>query len=165
VTIEVVDADGQVLANGRFDTSSSGVQLMSGNVAQWRHRRWAVEGANGMGRPMRAVAMVALRTSRLNELTYDEELVASRLLTDRRDELSHLRVQTVNRLQRLMTELIPGGAKRDLGDQPEAGAGAELLAELDPRQGHPDGAPTPAGETFSSAIAVMSPFLVAGRWR
>jgi transposase len=203
VTIEVVDADGQVLANGRFDTTSSGVQLMSGNVAQWRHRRWAVEGANGMGRPLaqrllaqgetvldvpaklaarvrvfdpgnarktdatdaHAVAMVALRTPRLNELTYDEELVASRLLTDRRDELSHLRVQTVNRLQRLMTELIPGGAKRDLGDQPEAGAGAELLAELDPRQGHPDGAPTPAGETFSSAIAVMSPFLVAGRWR
>ena len=43
-----------------------------------------------------AVAMVALRTPRLNELTYDEELVALRLLSDRRDELSHLRVQTVN---------------------------------------------------------------------
>ena len=35
-----------------------------------------------------AVAMVALRTPRLNELAFDEELVALRLLTDRRDELS-----------------------------------------------------------------------------
>jgi len=61
-----------------------------------------------------AVAMVAVRTPRLHELAYDEELIALRLLTDRRDELSHLRVQTVNRLQRLLTELIPGGAKRDL---------------------------------------------------
>jgi hypothetical protein len=50
--------------------------------------------------------MVALRTPRLNRLTYDEELVALRLLADRRDELSQLRVQTVNRLQRLLTELI-----------------------------------------------------------
>ena len=76
-----------------------------------------------------AVAMVALRTPRLNELTYDEELVALRLLADRRDELSHLRVQTVNRLQRLLTELIPGGAKRDLS----ALQAKRLLATVKPR--------------------------------
>ena len=40
--------------------------------------------------------------------------MALRLLADRRDELAHLRVQTVNRLQRLLSELILGGAKRDL---------------------------------------------------
>ena len=117
VTIEVVDADGQVLATGRFDTTSTGYRLMTGYVAQWPGRRWAVEGANGMGRPLaqrllaqgetvldvpaklaarvrvfdtgnarktdavdaHAVAMVALRTPRLNELSHDEELVASRL--------------------------------------------------------------------------------------
>jgi transposase len=76
-----------------------------------------------------AVAMVALRTPRLNELSYDEELVALRLLADRRDELSHLRVQTVNRLQRLLTELIPGGAKRDLS----ALQAKRLLATVKPR--------------------------------
>jgi transposase len=76
-----------------------------------------------------AVAMVALRTPRLNELTYDQELIALRLLTDRRDELSHLRVQTVNRLQRLLTELIPGGAKRDLS----ALQAKRLLATVKPR--------------------------------
>lgn len=52
--------------------------------------------------------MVALRTPRPRQLTHDEELVALRLLTDRRDELAYLRVHTVNRLHRLLTELIPG---------------------------------------------------------
>ena len=52
-----------------------------------------------------------------------------RLLTDRRDELAHRRVQTVNRLQRLLTELIPGGAKRDLS-APQA---KRLLATTKPR--------------------------------
>ena len=36
------------------------------------------------------------------------------MLTDRRDELAHLRVQAVNRLQRLLSELIPGQRKKDL---------------------------------------------------
>jgi transposase len=76
-----------------------------------------------------AVAMVALRTPRLTALAYDEELIALRLLTDRRDELSHLRVQTVNRLQRLLTELVPGGAKRDLS----ALQAKRLLATVRPR--------------------------------
>jgi transposase len=168
VTIEAVDEAGQVLATGRFDTTSTGYRLMLKYVRdQWPRRRWAVEGANGMGRPLaqrllsqgetvldvpaklaarvrvfdtgnarktdatdaHAVAMVALRTPRLNELTYDEELIALRLLTDRRDELSHLRVQTVNRLQRLLTELIPGGAKRDLS----ALQAKKLLATMKPR--------------------------------
>ena len=52
VTIEAVDADGQVLATGRFDTTSTGYRLMTAYVARWPHRRWAVEGANGMGRPL-----------------------------------------------------------------------------------------------------------------
>jgi transposase len=40
--------------------------------------------------------------------------VALRLLVDRRDELSRRRVQALNRLHRLLAELIPGGAKKDL---------------------------------------------------
>jgi transposase len=168
VTIEAVDEHGQVLATGRFGTDSNGYRLMSTYVReQWPHHRWAVEGANGVGRPLaqrllaqgetvvdvpaklaarvrvfdtgnarktdatdaHAVAMVALRTPRLTELAYDEELIALRLLADRRDELSHRRVQTVNRLQRLLTELIPGGAKRDLS----ALQAKRLLATVRPR--------------------------------
>ncbi len=168
VTIEAVNEHGQVLATGRFGTDSTGYRLMVRYVhEQWPHRRWAVEGAHGVGRPLaqrllaqgeavvdvpaklaarvrvfdtgnarktdatdaHAVAMVALRTPRLNQLAFDEELIALRLLTDRRDELSHLRVQTVNRLQRLLTELLPGGAKRDLS----ALQAKRLLATVKPR--------------------------------
>jgi transposase len=168
VTIEAVDEHGQVLATGRFGTDSAGYRLMVGYVReQWPHRRWAVEGAHGVGRPLaqrllaqgesvvdvpaklaarvrvfdtgnarktdatdaHAVAMVAVRTPRLNQLGFDEELIALRLLTDRRDELSGLGVQTVNRLQRLLAELIPGGAKRDLS----ALQATRLLAAVKPR--------------------------------
>ena len=77
-----------------------------------------------------AVAMVAVRTRQLTPLAYDEELIALRLLTDRRDELSHLRVQTVNRPHRLLTELIAGGAKeRDLS----ARQAKRLLVTTKPR--------------------------------
>ncbi len=61
-----------------------------------------------------SVAVVALRTSHLSEVRVDDELVALRLLVDRRDELGRTRTQTVNRLHRLLLELVPGGAKRFL---------------------------------------------------
>jgi transposase len=57
-----------------------------------------------------AIAAAALRTPTLRVLAFDEELVALRLLVDRRDELSARRVQTVNRLHRVLAELVPGGA-------------------------------------------------------
>jgi transposase len=76
-----------------------------------------------------AVAAVALRTPNLRVLSFDEELVALRLLVDRRDELSARRVQTVNRLHRLLTELIPGGAGKDL----TATKAKRLLATVKPR--------------------------------
>jgi hypothetical protein len=53
VTIEAVDEHGQVLATGRFATDSTGYRLMLRYVRdQWPHRRWAVEGAQGVGRPL-----------------------------------------------------------------------------------------------------------------
>src|SRR4051794_26060495 len=168
VTIEAIDEQGRVSATGRFGTANRDYHSMVRYVRQqWPHHRWAVEGAQGVGRPLaqrlladgetvvdvpaklsarvrvfdtgnarktdatdaHAVAMVALRTPGLNKLDYDEELVALRLLVDRRDELAHLRVQTVNRLQRLLTELIPGGTKRDLS----ALQVKRLLATVRPR--------------------------------
>jgi hypothetical protein len=112
VTIEAVDERARVLATGRFGTDTGGYRLMLRYVrGQWPHRRWAIEGANGVGRPLaqrlladgetvvevpaklaarvrvfdtgnarktdatdaHAVAMVAVRTPRLNQLAYDEE--------------------------------------------------------------------------------------------
>jgi transposase len=61
-----------------------------------------------------AVAVVAVRTKSLRVLAYDEQLEVLRMLVDRREELSRARVQTVNRLQRLLAELTPGKVKKDI---------------------------------------------------
>jgi transposase len=168
VTIEAIDEQEKKLATGRFGTHTRDYKAMLGYVCrQWPHHRWAIEGANGVGRPLaqrllaegetvvdvpaklaarvrvfdtgnarktdatdaHAVAAAALRTPTLQVLAFDEELVALRLLADRRDELSARRVQTVNRLHRLLTELIPGGAGKDL----TATKAKQLLATVKPR--------------------------------
>ena len=59
-----------------------------------------------------SVAVAALRTPNLTVVQPDDELV--RLLADRRDELARTRTQTVNRLHKLLLELVPGGAQRFL---------------------------------------------------
>ena len=61
-----------------------------------------------------AVAVVAVRTSGLRVLSYDDQLEVLRILVDRRVELTRTRIQTVNRLQRLLSELTPGKAKKDI---------------------------------------------------
>jgi len=99
-----------------------------------------------------SIVMVALRIRGLRQLTADEDLVVLRLLADRRDEVSHARNRTLNRLHRLLAELIPAGAPRHLsalqakallaGVRPRDPAGrtrralaAELLAELESLDG------------------------------
>ncbi|WP_235585565.1 IS110 family transposase, partial [Serinicoccus chungangensis] len=76
-----------------------------------------------------SIAVVAVRTRGLRVVHRDGELEALRMLSDRRDELSRLRVQTVNRLQRLLGELIPGKRKRDLS----ATQAKRMLASVRPR--------------------------------
>jgi transposase len=186
VTIEVRDEREILLATGQFATTKSGYRQLLGYIRQWPERTWAVEGANGVGRPLaarlladgeavvdvpaklaarvrifdtgqgrktdatdaHAVVMVALRTPGLRRLTADEDLAVLRLLADRRDELSQARAQTLNRIHRLLAELIPGGAPRHLslfqadallsGVRPRDAAGktrrelaAELIGELE----------------------------------
>ena len=76
-----------------------------------------------------AVAVVAVRTAGLRVLSYDVELEALRMLADRREELTRQRVQTVNRLQRLLSELTPGQAKKDI----TALQAKAILASVRPR--------------------------------
>ena len=61
-----------------------------------------------------SVAVVALRTRSLRQVRRDDRTVALRLLADRRDELGAARTLTINRLHRLLVELVPGGAKKAL---------------------------------------------------
>ena len=58
-----------------------------------------------------SIAVVAVRTKGLRVLQLDGELEALRMLADRREELTRRRVQTVNRLQALLAELLPGQAQ------------------------------------------------------
>src|SRR3954466_290151 len=149
-TIEVVDEHERVLGSGRFSTDRAGYAAMRRYAKSWPDRLWAVEGANGAGRPLaqrlveageqvldvpaklaarvrlfdtghnrktdardaHSIAVVAVRTPGLRKVSPDGDLEALRMLTDRRDELSRLRVQIVNRLQRLINELIPGQRKK-----------------------------------------------------
>jgi len=168
VTIEAIDEHERVISTGKFGTTTRDYKAMLGYVRQqWPRHRWAIEGAQGVGRPLaqrlladgetvldvpaklaarirvldtgnarktdavdaHAVAVAARRTPTLRVLSFDEELVALRLLVDRRDELSARRVQTVNRLHRLLAELIPGGAGKDL----TATKAKQLLATVKPR--------------------------------
>jgi transposase len=167
VTIEVVDTHELLLGSGRFDTTNAGYAAMRRYVKQWPTRVWAVEGANGAGRPLaqrlvaageqvvdvpaklaarvrlfdtghnrktdaldaHSIAVVAVRTGGLRVVVEDGELEALRMLTDRRDELARQRVQTVNRLQRLLSELLPGQRKRDLS----ATHAKAMLATVRPR--------------------------------
>ena len=166
-TIEIVDRQERLVATGRFGTDQRGYTAMRSYARTFPHRLWAVEGANGTGRPLaqrlvedgervvdvpaklaarvrlfdtghnrktdaldaHSIAVVAVRTPGLRVVHRDGELEALRMLADRRDELSRLRVQTVNRLQRLLGELIPGKRKRDLS----ALQAKKMLAGVRPR--------------------------------
>ncbi len=167
VTIEVVDTHERLLGSGKFATDEAGYAAMQRYVKQWPDRLWAVEGANGAGRPLaqrlvaagqqvvdvpaklaarvrlfdtghnrktdaldaHSIAVVAVRTEGLRRVVEDGELEALRMLADRRDELARQRVQTVNRLQRLLSELLPGQRKRDLS----AAQAKAMLATVRPR--------------------------------
>ena len=60
------------------------------------------------------MALAGLHSPGLRVITADDAAVALRLLADRRDELGVARTQTINRLHRLLLELLPGGAKKFL---------------------------------------------------
>jgi transposase len=51
-TIEVVDHHEQLLGTGRFTTDRAGYTAMRNYAKTWPDRVWAVEGANGAGRPL-----------------------------------------------------------------------------------------------------------------
>jgi transposase len=73
-----------------------------------------------------SIARAALHSRQLRRVVSDDENVALRLLTDRRDELVAARTQAVCRLHRLLRELIPGGAPREL----KADRAFQLISEV-----------------------------------
>ena len=136
-------------------------------VKTWPERVWAIEGANGIGRPLtqrllkagehvldvptklaawvrtfdtghnrkthaldaHSIAMVAVRTTGLRVLKIDAEPKVLRMLADRRNILTRRCVATVDRLQAMLAELLPGQAKRDI----TTGQAKAMLASVRPR--------------------------------
>jgi transposase len=76
-----------------------------------------------------SVAVAAVRAKQLRTLRLDPELETLRMLADRREELARQRTQTANRLQRLLAELTPGKAKKDI----TAAQAKAILASVRPR--------------------------------
>ncbi|MBC7299410.1 MAG: transposase [Nocardia sp.] len=75
--------------------------------------------ATGSGRktdPVDAhsIALAALRSPNLRRVHTDPDMEALGLLVDRRDELGRARTELLNRIHRLLLELVPSGAKRFL---------------------------------------------------
>ena len=77
----------------------------------------------------RTVAVVAIRTTGLQRVVPDDEMVALRLMSERRRDLVRSRTQTVNHLHQLLMELIASGAQRNL----TAKKAKALLATVRPR--------------------------------
>lgn len=73
-----------------------------------------------------SVALAALHAPNLRRVAADPELIALGMLADRRDGLGHARTDTLNRLHRILLELIPGGAKKFLS----ARQARELIATI-----------------------------------
>jgi transposase len=76
-----------------------------------------------------SVGVAALTSRTLNTAETDAETTALRAVVEHRDDLVKTRTQTVNRLHVVLTNLIPGGAGRNLG----ADHAAELLRSVRPR--------------------------------
>jgi transposase len=90
--------------------------------------------ATGQGRktdPVDAhsVAVAALRAKGLRKVVVDDATVALRLLVDRRDGLGHARTDLINRIHKLLLDLLPGGAKKFLS----ASQARTLLNTVRPR--------------------------------
>ncbi|MFF3228838.1 IS110 family transposase [Nocardia suismassiliense] len=78
-----------------------------------------------------SVALAALHAPNLRRVHADPELVALGMLADRRDGLGHARTDTLNRLHRILLELVPGGAKKFLSSR-QARELIDTIAATDP---------------------------------
>jgi transposase len=75
-----------------------------------------------------SVAVAARSVPTLRQVRVDDQAVVLHLLTKRRQDLVAARTQTINRLHRLLMDLVPGGARRNL----TAKRAAALLREVTP---------------------------------
>jgi transposase len=61
-----------------------------------------------------SAAVAARSVPSLRQVGVEDQAVVLHLLTKRRQDLVAARTQTINRLHRLLVDLVPGGARRNL---------------------------------------------------
>jgi transposase len=165
-TAAALDAQSQLLDHKRFPATLEGYQALRQWAGRWEDRRWAVEGAHGVGRPVAqrlvadgqqvldvpaklaarvrvlstghgrktdqadavSVAVAARNAPSLRPVGVEDHAVVLHLLTKRREDLARMRTQAINRLHRLLVDLVPAGAGRNL----TANRAAALLGQLRP---------------------------------
>ena len=84
-------------------------------------------------------------------LTPDGQLEALRMLVDHRDQLSNQRVATANRLHRLLAELTPGRAKKDI----TALQAKAVLASVRPRDASSSGRQVASNDSSATGFDVL----------
>ena len=151
-TAAALDERGELIAELRVSANRSATKRLLTWARQWPERRWAIEGAGGLGRLLAqqlvvagetvldvpatlaarvrlldsghgrktdgidaiSVASAALRGRGIRPVVREDSSSVLRLLSDRRDELTAERRRTVNRLHRVLRDLVPGGAPQEL---------------------------------------------------
>jgi transposase len=75
-----------------------------------------------------SVAVAARNASQLRRVGVEDQATVLHLLTKWREDLVAARTQTINRLHRLLMDLVPGGARQNF----TANRAASLLAVVTP---------------------------------
>jgi transposase len=134
-TAAALDEHGQLLDRQRIGATLDGYRLLRQWAVRWPDRCWAVEGAHGIGRALaqrlvgdgeQVLDVPAKLAARVRVLS-----VGHGRKSDPDDAASvsvAARTQTINRLHRLLMDLVPGGARRNL----TAKRAAVLLAGITP---------------------------------
>jgi transposase len=111
-----VDLSGKALGRRRLLVNAGTLSQLTAWAAGWPARRFAVEGAYGLGQPI-AQQLAAAGEQVLDvpaTLAAEDQTTILRLLAERRDDLAAERTRILNRLHGLLRDLVPGGAPTDL---------------------------------------------------
>ena len=150
--------DGTILGTTRLTVNTVTPKELLAFADRWPQRRWAVEGAAGLGlgiaqqlvahdqdvvdvpatlaararllspghgrktdaNDAATVALVAQHRPRLRQVQPEDLSSVIRLVSDHRDDLVAEHTSAMNRLHRLLRDLIPGGAKTGLSSRQAA---------------------------------------------
>jgi transposase len=173
-TIEVVDDHEKQLGSGRFTTDQAGYAAMRIYAKSWPNRVWAVEGANGAGRPLaqrlleagehvvdvpaKLAARVRLFDTGHNRKTDALDAHSIAIVAVRTASLRVLKVDGELEAMRMLTDRREALTRRRIQTVNRLQA---LLAELTPGQAKKDITPLQA----KKVLARVRPRDIAGKTR